>query len=127
MTITVPEPRGFRIPLQSVTMSERRILASKFGINFDVMQVDLAGIPQPEDAANPTAEEERAMYREFSRVIGPNEKFGLLYLAVKRKIPTASVADVEKHADSGEWVLDLSDEPADEVAADVPLPPPATS
>lgn len=126
MTTTEPERRAFRIPLQSVSMSERRILASKFGINFDVLQVDLAGIPKPEDPDNPTEAEQMAMYREFSRVVGPNEKFALLYLGVKRQIPTASVAQVEEKADAGEWVLDLSDEPSDdEVAAGVPLPPPS--
>lgn len=134
MDTTTDEPRAFRLPLRTMTMSERRIMASKFGVNWDAVELDMAdSVPQPEDPENPTEAEKRAAAKAFVRIVGPNERFALLYLAVKRELPTTSEAEIERRADAGEWVLDLTPEAqpvaaADpEVAGDGPLPPPSSS
>lgn len=122
------EPRVFRLPLRSITMSERRIMASKFAVNWDLVEIDLGDIPQPADRDNPTDAEKRAVAKAFVRIIGPNERFALLYIAVKRELPAASEPEIAKRADAGEWVLDLGG-PAEEaeVSSDGPLPPPPAS
>jgi hypothetical protein len=136
MEAATPEnPRAFRLPLRKLTMSERRIMASKFGVNWDAVEVDMAdAVPMPEDPDNPTEAEQRAATKAFVRIVGPNEKFALLYIAVKREIPTATEAEIVRHADAGDWVLDLSQDPdpvveaADpEVASAAPLPPPISN
>jgi hypothetical protein len=118
-------PRVFPIPFKTITMSERRMMASQFGINWDALEVDLVDIPKPADVDNPTDAEKIAAAKVFSRIVGPNEKFALLYIAVKRQLPAASMAEIEQRADSGEWILSFNsdEENADEVAA-VPLAPP---
>lgn len=121
---TPAEPRAFNIPLRSLTMSERRQLVSKFGINWDVVEINLADMPRPADIDNPTDDEKKAIAKVFHAVIGPIEKFALLYLAVKRELPHVTEAEVERRADAGEWVLDLSSDDKDEVVAADPLPPP---
>jgi hypothetical protein len=127
MTIEDAPPRAFRLPLRSITMSERRLMVTKFGINWDVVEINLADIPRPADPEDPTEDEKIAAAKVFHQVIGPIEKFALLYLAVKRELPAAKEADIERHADAGEWVLDMSTATDDEAVAADPLPPPATA
>lgn len=131
MTTPDVSPRAFRIPLKSLTMSERRILASKFGINWDVIEIDMSDIPAPADPDNPTTEEQKRIVREFMRLVGPNEQYALLYLAVKRELPHVTEAEIERHADAGEWMLDMSPERADQSDESEdgagPLPPPPNS
>lgn len=125
MEATTDDPRAFRLPLRSITMSERRIMASKFGVNWDAVEIDLGDIPQPVDRDDPTDDEKKAIAKAFVRIIGPNEKFALLYLAVKRQMPAATEAEIAKRADAGEWALDISGDPDPEVSTSDPLPPPA--
>ena len=122
MTTTDGEEREFRLPLD-LPMSERRVLASKFGVNWDSIEIDLSEIPKPEDPDNPTDTEKVALARALTRIIGPNERFGLLYLAVKRQIPSATMAEIERNVDLGKWTLALGDASEDAAA---PLAPPAT-
>lgn len=127
MDTTEPEARVFALPLRSLTMSERRIMASKFAVNWDAIEVDLADIPRPDDPDNPTQEERIAAAKAFTRTVGPNERFALLYIAVKREIPTASEKQIADRADAGDWVLSF-DKATEEVTADAdPLPPPTSS
>lgn len=114
------EEREFRLGLD-LPMSERRILASKFGVNWDSIEIDLSEVPKPEDPGNPTDAEKIALARAFTRIIGPNERFGLLYLAVKRQMPATSMAEIERKADAGVWTLALGDDAEDSGA---PLDPP---
>ena len=116
------EPRAFHIPIGSIKMSERRLMVSKFGINWDLVETQLADIPRLDD--DPTDAEKIALAQAFARVVGPNERFALLYLAVKREMPTASERDIENHADEGDWVLDISPPAESEVSSSDPLPPP---
>lgn len=122
------EPRAFPIPFQSITMSERRIMASKFGVNWDAIEVEMSDIPRPADQANPTDDEAVAAAKVFTRLVGPNERFALLFIAVKRQIPTATEASILEHADRGEYVLRFTpdDDTAEEAGLD-PLPAPSAS
>lgn len=128
MEATEETPRVFPLPFDSITMSERRIMASKFGVNWDAVELDLSDIPRPEDPENATDDEKKAVAKGFTRVIGPNERFAMLFIAVKRQIPTASEAQIEQHADAGDWVLGLGTDDSD---GDGPLgeelPPPTSS
>lgn len=117
------DTRTFKLPLRSITMSERRIMVTKFGVNWDAVEVDLSEIPQPVDRENPTEDEKRAAAKAFTRIVGPIEKFALLYIAVKRQLPTATEKEIETHADAGTWALDISPE-SDEVVTGDPLAPP---
>lgn len=121
------EPRVFPIPLQSITMSERRLMASKFGVNWDAIEVELADMPRPEDPDNPTDAEKLAAAKVFTRIVGPNEKFALLFIAVKRKQPTTSEAEIVKRVDAGEWSISLSDESDDGEVPAGPLPAPSAT
>lgn len=123
---TEAEPRVFPIPLNSITMSERRLMASKFAVNWDAVEVELADVPQPADRDDPTQEEKLAAAKVFTRIVGPNEKFALLFVAVKRQLPAASEAEIVKHVDAGEWILSLSADD-DEEADESPLPAPSTT
>ena len=125
-TIT-EDPRPFALPFGSINMTERRIMASKFGVNWDAIEVDLSDIPKPEDPENATDDEKVAVAKAFTRIIGPNERFAMLFTAVKRQIPTATEAEISKRADSGEWVLSIGDD-AEEVAGEGdPLPAPTAT
>lgn len=124
MSNTADSPRIFSIPVRSITMSERRIMASKFGVNWDAVEVDLADIPRPEDPENPTDAEKLAAAKAFTRIVGPNERFALLYIAVKRELPQATEREMEAKADAGEWVLSLSGGGEAEEDGAAPLPPP---
>lgn len=125
---TTEPPRVFALPFRSLTMSERRIMASKFGVNWDAIEVDLADIPRPDDPDNPTQPERIAAAKAFTRAVGPNERFALMYIAVKREIPTATEKQIADRADAGEWVLSFDQAPPEEVTADAdPLPPPTSS
>lgn len=130
MTTPAPlDPRAFPIPFKSITMSERRLMASKFGINWDAIEAEMADIPRPDDQQNPTDAELIAAAKSFTKIVGPNERFALLFIAVKRQIPTATEAAMLAHADAGEWVLSFTEDTEDtgEVVG-VPLPkPPAGS
>jgi hypothetical protein len=128
MDTTEQVPRVFALPLRSLTMSERRIMASKFAVNWDAIEVDLADIPRPEDPDDPTQEERIAAAKAFTRAVGPNERFALLYIAVKREIPSASEKQIADAADAGDWVLSFDKATPEEVTADAdPLPPPSSS
>ena len=117
------EPRVFALPFKSITMSERRLMVTKFGVNWDAVEVEMVDIPKPADADNPTQSEQIAAAKVFTRIVGPVEKFALLYIAVKREEPAATEAKIEAKADSGEWVLSFTD-PLDDVEGGVPLAPP---
>lgn len=121
------EQTVFSIPLASITMSERRLMATKFGVNWDAVEVELADIPKPEDPDDPTAAEKLAAAKVFTRIVGPNEKFALLYVAVKRKKPAATEAEIVKRVDAGEWAISLAAESDDEVADTAPLPAPSAT
>ena len=126
--MTTETPRAFALPFDSITMTERRMMASKFGVNWDAVEVDLADMPRPVDPDEPTQDEKMAIARVFTRAVGPNERFALLFCAVKRREPTATEAQILAKADTGEWVLSLSDDAEQEVAADAdPLPAPTPS
>ena len=107
-------------------MSERRLMVTKFAVNWDAIEVDLAGIPQPDDPENPTDDEKLAAARAFTRIVGPIERFALLFLAVKRELPAATMSEIERRADAGEWALDVSPD-SDEGSTTDPLPPPTTA
>lgn len=124
---TEAEPRVFPIPLNSITMSERRLMASKFAVNWDAVEVELADVPQPADRDDPTQEEKLAAAKVFTRIVGPNEKFALLFIAVKRKQPTTSEAEIVKRVDAGEWSISLSDESDDGEVTAGPLPAPSAT
>lgn len=126
-TTTTDEPRAFPLRLRSLTMTERRIMASKFAVNWDAVELDMSEVPQPEDREHPTDAEKLAIAKAFVRIIGPNEQFALLFTAVKRQLPAATEAEIARRADAGEWVLDLSEADKTEVPAADPLPPPPTT
>ena len=127
--MTTETPRAFALPFDSITMTERRMMASKFGVNWDAVEVELADMPRPVDPDEPTQEEKMAIARVITRAVGPNERFALMWCAVKRQEPTATEAQILANMDTGEWVLSTSDETAEqEVAAHAdPLPAPTPS
>lgn len=123
--MTTETPRVFALPFNSITMTERRMMASKFGVNWDAVEVELADMPSVADPAEPTQAEKIAIARVFTRAVGPNERFALLFCAVKRREPAATEAQILANADTGDWVLSLSDDAEQEVASDAdPLPAP---
>jgi len=123
MEATTDSPRAFALPFGSINMTERRIMAKLFGVNWDAIEVDLSDIPKPEDPDDVTDAEKVAVAKAFTRIIGPNERFAMLFTAVKRQLPTSTEAEIAKRADSGEWVLSVGDD--EEVAAGAdPLPAP---
>lgn len=125
------EPRVFVLPFQSITMSERRMMATKFAINWDAIEVEMSDIPRPADEANPTDEEAVAAAKVFTRLVGPNERFALLYVAVKRQLPAESEASILEHADRGEYVLAFTAPDDDDVTGEGagldPLPAPSAT
>lgn len=106
------EQRTFTLPIGSLTMSERRIMASKFGVNWDAIEVDLTEMPRHENPDELSEDDKREIARFFTRIIGPNERFALLYVAVKRVLPAATEAEIERRADAEEWLLALGEEEA---------------
>jgi 5'-deoxynucleotidase YfbR-like HD superfamily hydrolase len=124
MTTEDAPTRAFAIPFRSITMSERRLMASKFGVNWDAIEVDMTDIPRPVDSDNPTEAEQIAAAKAFTKLVGPNERFALLFVAVKRQIPTATEAMILEHADAGDWVLQFSADEGEEAGGSDPLPPP---
>jgi len=123
MEATADSPRAFSFPFGSINMTERRIMAKLFGVNWDAIEIDLAEIPKPEDPDDITYAEKVALAKALTKVIGPNERFAMLFTAVKRQLPASTEAEILKRADAGEWALSLGDE--EEVAEEAaPLPAP---
>lgn len=116
------EQREFGLDLASITQSERRYLAREHGVNWDVKQIDLRDIPRPADPDAPTDEEGVAAARAFFEVIGPVEQFALLCVAVRRKIPDVTTAEVERRSDAEEWSLTLG-KPKGGASGPLPRPP----
>lgn len=117
-------PRVFHIPFRSITMSERRLMATRFGVNWDAVEIDLVDVPRPDDPDNPTDAEKIAAAKAFSRIVGPNEKFALAFVAARRELPSVAVSEVERRFDAGDWALSFGGDVDDEGDDPAPLPPP---
>lgn len=120
------EPRVFPIPFHTITMSERRLMATKFGVNWDAIEVELSELPRPADIDHPTDEEAIAAAKAFTRLVGPNERFALMFIAVKRELPAATEAEMLQRADAGEWAISFTAD-TEEDATGSPLPAPTSS
>lgn len=104
-------------------------MVREHGVNWDVVQIELAETPRPVVEGNPTDAEKLAAAKAFYAAVGPVEQFALACVAVRRTIPDVAVVELEQRIDAGEWVLDLrlGGTEAGEGGASDPLPPPATT